>query len=629
VRCTLLVLVLVAGAVSAAEWKPGTVDARFDEPSMRLGRRVHRWVQPGRVAEDSGVQVVRRIGDRVLVSVEAGADVGEPVFTGAKLSHAIRERGLRSSYYVVEFHPDISDADAVAVLGSAGVQAMHHADLLPGHVLVRATWRQLETLADWDEVAYVFPASDHLVKGRTVRACASALAGSGTVGQSIATVGQGWDGAGLGSAALTFTLSRLTAKVPQTLAEETFKRAFGEWSRHVRVTFGQGTTSTAVRNVNVTFESGAHGDAHAFDGAGRTLAHTFYPNLPNPEPIAGDMHFDADENWNIGADLDLYSVTLHELGHALGLGHADKPGAVMYPYYRRVSWLTEEDIGAARSLYAAADVVVLSVNSAVATSNAETTTISGGVSGGQDDIRVTWVSAAGASGLAEGGRTWIARAVPLVPGLNRITFAALDAAGQASSQTVTIARSVPSTPVALAVVSPTPGRAITQSPVVVSGTAFHESGIASVRWDNSRGTTGVASGTASWSAPVPLVFGTNVISITARAVSGAEKTATITVELSSPAATADRTAPSLTITSPASSVYSTSSASVVVKGTALDNVGVVEVWWTRGSLPGTATGTNLWQTSNIPLLIGSNTIVIRARDQAGNTAWRSLVITRR
>jgi hypothetical protein len=36
--------------------------------------------------------------------------------------------------------------------------------------------------------------------------------------------------------------------------------------------------------------------AHKFDGAGKTLAHTYYPP-PNGGTAAGDAHFDADENW--------------------------------------------------------------------------------------------------------------------------------------------------------------------------------------------------------------------------------------------------------------------------------------------------------------------------------------------
>jgi hypothetical protein len=33
------------------------------------------------------------------------------------------------------------------------------------------------------------------------------------------------------------------------------------------------------------------------------------------------MHFDADEAWENPQKIDLYSVALHEAGHALGLGH--------------------------------------------------------------------------------------------------------------------------------------------------------------------------------------------------------------------------------------------------------------------------------------------------------------------
>src|SRR5208282_5096489 len=109
-----------------------------------------------------------------------------------------------------------------------------------------------------------------------------------------------------------------------------------EWTKYSNINWVEGTDPLALQTVNILFASGAHGDAYPFDGPGGVLAHTFYPANPNPEPIAGDMHLNDSETWQIGANTDLFSVTLHELGHALGLGHSDSPSDVMYPYYKMV-----------------------------------------------------------------------------------------------------------------------------------------------------------------------------------------------------------------------------------------------------------------------------------------------------
>ena len=170
----------------------------------------------------------------------------------------------------------------------------------------------------------------------------------------VARSGDGWGGPGKNPASLFYSYQTLTAKMAAALQRSEFERALAEWARYVKVTFTPSSNPGGTRTLNVMFGARAHGDPYPFDGPGNVLAHTFYPSPPNEEPIAGDLHFDDDESWHIGADVDFYSVALHELGHALGLGHSDKPGAVMYPYYRKSSSLTAEDITAIQGMYAAA-----------------------------------------------------------------------------------------------------------------------------------------------------------------------------------------------------------------------------------------------------------------------------------
>ena len=68
-----------------------------------------------------------------------------------------------------------------------------------------------------------------------------------------------------------------------------------------------------------------HGDKYNFDGKHGILAHAF---PPYGSPLAGDIHFDAVEAWNI--DYDIFTVALHEIGHSLGLAHSKISQSVMY-----------------------------------------------------------------------------------------------------------------------------------------------------------------------------------------------------------------------------------------------------------------------------------------------------------
>src|SRR5262249_16874801 len=58
--------------------------------------------------------------------------------------------------------------------------------------------------------------------------------------------------------------------------------------------------------------------------------------------------------FSIGSSDDLYSVLLHETGHALGLDHSTDSGAVMYPYLMGVySGLSADDVAGIQAIYGA------------------------------------------------------------------------------------------------------------------------------------------------------------------------------------------------------------------------------------------------------------------------------------
>ena len=453
---------------------------------------------------------------------------------------------------LVEFHSDVSRARQDELLRQFGFAWDRPAVLLPNHILLEAPMGLLRKLAEEDEVAYVFPADPDLSFGTSLSACAGMLTMSGAVAQ-YSNIIHGWDLDVDHTAHLSYVFGSLTPKVPTATVQAEILRAMNEWSRNASVVFQPGTTATAPRTILIRFISGAHGDSYGFDGPGGSLAHTFYPVPVNPESIAGDVHLDADENWHAGGDLDIYSVVLHELGHAIGLGHSDKPGDVMYPYYRRGALLSANDIGAARSLYGAPPgavttsptppTPVTSVAPLRLTVDPVTyASISGTVAGGEAPWSVQWQSDQGYTGKAvvTSSGTWTVPGISLTTGANTISFTVFDAARRTASQTVVVTKTAP--------------------PPATSG-----------------------------GAPV-----------------------------------------SISITSPAGTVITTSQPTLNVTGTSSGAAGITRIaWQTATGASGTAVGTERWSATAIPLLTGTNTLVIRAYDAKGTSAWVSLVIVRR
>uniref|UniRef100_W5L3D5 Matrix metallopeptidase 17b n=1 Tax=Astyanax mexicanus TaxID=7994 RepID=W5L3D5_ASTMX len=88
-------------------------------------------------------------------------------------------------------------------------------------------------------------------------------------------------------------------------------------------------------DLQIDFLHGSHGDGYPFDGVGGAVGHAFFPSDPDR---AGGVHLDAEEEWAFrqpaSEGTDLFTVLVHELGHALGLSHSSARRSVMRPYYQ-------------------------------------------------------------------------------------------------------------------------------------------------------------------------------------------------------------------------------------------------------------------------------------------------------
>jgi Ca2+-binding RTX toxin-like protein len=118
------------------------------------------------------------------------------------------------------------------------------------------------------------------------------------------------------------------------------RSAFSLWSAVTGVSFVE-SSDQATNNLRV-------GEAY-IDGNGSTLATTTY--WYNGQTfLKAVVDFDTDAFANTQ---QLFAVSLHEIGHAIGLDHSSSPQDLMYPYLgpQNQNGLSIDDMTGARALY--------------------------------------------------------------------------------------------------------------------------------------------------------------------------------------------------------------------------------------------------------------------------------------